>query len=197
MMDYELQNILYSDCYGLSTVEGKVDHVLDIGSNLGFFSLAARSHFPEAHIHAYEPNPKIQDHLRHNTRDLAIEVYPEAVGAADGWIDMDTDQGSLFAKAVPSAQGKIKKTAFATALERVGGPVDLLKLDCEGAEWELFECKSLWKNIKRLTLEYHLWANPEMDLLKTLKILKDLGFRITCLNEAPELKWGLLQAAKL
>jgi hypothetical protein len=119
------------------------------------------------------------------------------VGAADGWIDMHSENGSLFASAVASANGKIKKTAFATALERIGGPVDLLKLDCEGAEWELFECKSLWKNIRRLALEYHLWANPGMDLLKTLKIIKDLGFRITCLSEAPELKWGLLQAAKL
>lgn len=196
MMDYEFQNIFYGDCYGLAKIEGKVENILDVGSNLGFFSLAARSRFPEARIHSYEPNPKVQNHLQHNTRAFGIEVRPEAVGGDDGWIEMQLNEGSLFATAVNSAAGKIKKTAFATIVERVGGSVDLLKLDCEGAEWELFECKEVWRKINRVTMEYHLWAKPEMDALALVKIVKELGFRITCLEEAPELKWGVLQAAK-
>lgn len=110
---------------------------------------------------------------------------------------MQADGGSLFAKAVNSAAGKIKKTAFATIVERMGGSVDLLKLDCEGAEWELLECREVWGKIHRLTMEYHLSAKPDMDALGLVRIVKDLGFRITGLEEAPELKWGVLQAVKI
>ena len=196
MMEYEFHNIFYADCYGLSKIEGQVANILDVGGNLGFFSLAARSRFPLARLHSYEPNPKVQDYLLHNTRGLGIETRPEAVGGGDGWIDMQTNEGSLFATAVDSEAGRIRKTAFATIVDRVGGSVDLLKLDCEGGEWELFECRDVWKKIKRLTMEYHLWARPEMDAAALVKIVKDLGFRIICLEEAPELKWGVLQAVK-
>ncbi len=197
VMDYEFKNIFYDDCYGLGKIDGMVNTILDVGSNLGFFSLAARSRFPSARIHSYEPNPKIQSHLLSNTRGLSIEVHPEAIGAGEGWIDLTADGGSLFARAVTSDTGKIKKTAIANAIDRIGGTVDLLKLDCEGGEWELFEHKEIWRHINRLTMEYHLWANPELDVSEMVKMVRSLGFRITHLSEAPELKWGVLHAARV
>jgi hypothetical protein len=46
-------------------------------------------------------------------------------------------------------------------------------------------------------MEYHLWANPSLDLPGMVKIIHGLGFRITHLSEAPELKWGILHAVKV
>lgn len=197
VMNYEFKTILYDDCYGLRQIEGKVESILDVGSNLGFFSLAARSRFPNARIHGYEPNPTIQSHLLSNTSGLSITVHPEAIGAQDGKIELKMEGGSLLSTAVASETGSIKKTAIATAIQRIGGPIDLLKLDCEGGEWEVFEHREIWKNINRLTMEYHLWANPSMDVPGMVKIIRDLGFRITHLSEAPELKWGMLHATKV
>lgn len=197
VMKYEFINIFYNDCYGLKAIEGKVSNILDIGGNMGYFALAARSHFPDARIHSYEPNPSIQEHLLNNTNSLSIDIYPEAIGAGAGFVDLKkVTGGSLYSTSVPSESGKIKMTAMATAVARLGGTVDLLKMDCEGAEWGLFEEKVLWKHINRLTMEYHLWANPQMDVPEIIKIIKGLGFRITYLNEAPELKSGILHAAK-
>jgi hypothetical protein len=129
-----------------------------------------------------------------NTGRLSIDVYPEAIGADDGWVEMNGSAGSLFAIAKPSANGKIKKTSMAEALDRLGGTADLLKLDCEGAEWELFEMNDIWRRINRLTMEYHLWANPNMDVPEMIKRIKDLGFRITHLSEEPQ--WGIVHAAR-
>jgi FkbM family methyltransferase len=193
-MDYEFKNIFYDDCYGLRKIEGKVDSILDIGGNIGFFSMAARSRFPGARIHSYEPNPKIQSHLLSNTGKLSIEVHPEAIGIDEGWIDLKMEGGSLFSTAVASESGKIKKQAIAKAIDGIGGTVDLLKLDCEGAEWELFENQEIWKRINRLTMEYHLWANPKMDVPEMVRKIRDFGFRITHLCEEP--KWGILHATK-
>jgi len=197
VMDFEFKNIFYDDCYGLDKIEGKIERILDIGSNLGFFSMAARSRFPEARIHCYEPNPQIQNHLLNNTRGLSIEVYPEAIGANEGWINLKVDGGSLFARAEASEKGNIKKTAIVDAIAKLGGSVDLLKLDCEGGEWELFEKPDVWQHIKRLTMEYHQWAKPEVDIAEMVKLIRGFGFRITHLSEAPELKWGMLQAVKV
>src|SRR5690349_15571541 len=44
------------DEYGLSEIGHPVHTIADIGANIGFFSMTARSYFPDAIIHAYEPN---------------------------------------------------------------------------------------------------------------------------------------------
>ena len=196
VMDSELKNIFYNDCYGLMQVDRVTESVLDIGGNLGFFSMAARSRFPGARIHSYEPNPQIQHHLLHNTSGLSIDVFPEAIGACGGKINLKMHGGSLYSTTESSESGNIKRTAIANAIDRIGGSVDLLKLDCEGAEWELFQHQEIWKHVNRLTMEYHLWANPEVGVPEMVKIVRDLGFRITQLSESKELKWGILHAAR-
>ena len=196
-MDGEFRSIFYDDCYGLEKLNGNIKAVLDVGSNVGFFCLAARSRFPAARIHSYEPNPQVQKYLLHNTSSLGIEVHPEAIGACDGLVDMNTKRGStLFAETVAADTGAIKRIAMATAIQRLGGSVDLLKLDCEGTEWELFQDTKVWARVGALSMEYHLWANPKWNVPAMIQKLRDLGFRITYLNEAPELEWGILHATK-
>jgi FkbM family methyltransferase len=192
-MNFEINNIFYNDCYGLRTMGG-IHRILDVGGNVGLFSLAARSQFPGARIHSYEPNPQVQKHLLSNTSGLGVDVHLEAIGASEGWVNMNARNGSLFAVGVPSPNGKIKKTAMAQALDRLGGSADLLKLDCEGAEWELFDSPEIWKRVNRVTMEYHLWANPNMDIPELIRRVRGFGFKITHLSEEPE--WGILQAAK-
>jgi hypothetical protein len=119
VMDYEFKSIFYDDCYGLRNIDGRVESILDIGSNIGLFSLAARSRFPSARIHGYEPNPAIQHHLLSNTDGLSIDVHAEAVGACEGWIELKTGGGSLLSVGVASGTGSIKKTAVANAVERI------------------------------------------------------------------------------
>lgn len=49
--------------YGLGQQLPEVRTILDIGANVGFFSMAARGHYPHAVIHAYEPNPRVLSFL--------------------------------------------------------------------------------------------------------------------------------------
>ena len=59
----EFVNIILNDCYGLEQLQKKTSNpnlkILDVGANVGLFSLAARLNFPQAVIHAYEPNPNL------------------------------------------------------------------------------------------------------------------------------------------
>src|SRR5262249_33170599 len=66
------------DAYGLRRIRHAtgVRTIVDIGANCGWFSIAARSFFPVATIHAYEPNPRITPFLRHNVAAIGVEVFP-------------------------------------------------------------------------------------------------------------------------
>ncbi len=54
--------IILDDCYQLKSWKKKLipeAKILDIGGNVGLFSLAARKSFPQAVIHTYEPNSSL------------------------------------------------------------------------------------------------------------------------------------------
>jgi FkbM family methyltransferase len=61
--------------------------ILDVGANLGIFSLLLAKRFPENHIHAFEPNPTTFSAMRTNfvrNRCPNAHAHPLAVAAHDG-----------------------------------------------------------------------------------------------------------------
>jgi hypothetical protein len=82
--------------------------------------------------------------------------------------------------------------AFGTAIDRIGGSVDLAKVDCEGAEWLLFQDADNWKSVKNLSLEYHLW--PDRTHQEIRDVIQNLGFQIK--NQTPIEDYGLLLASR-
>ena len=48
-----------------------------------------RNAFPDAKIHAYEPNQKLSTHLRIHASQANFDVHYEAVGLADGHVSLD------------------------------------------------------------------------------------------------------------
>ena len=79
-------------------------------------------------------------------------------------------------------------------LERAGGTIDILKLDCEGAEWGLFSAPTLWHNVRWLTMEYHLWAKKGSTHDDMPGVVQRLGFEV--LSQAPDQQWGVAAHAK-
>lgn len=176
------------DEYGLGKVAKPVGSILDIGANVGFFSIAARSRFPAAQIHAYEPNPRIQSYLTRNAETVQFNVFPEAVGATEGTVSLvdasDSNQARTSAEAKTGAE--VRQVAFAEVVERLGGKIDLAKIDCEGAEWGLFTAPEPWSKIRLVRMEYHLWGAHPFDELE--KKFTELGFDIVHHESSGE--WG-------
>jgi FkbM family methyltransferase len=176
--------------YGLRQQLKYVKTILDIGANVGFFSVAARAHYPHARIHAYEPNRRSFAFLKSNTEQLGIEIYQEAVGADEGRVAIADEGDSNQAKTIASADGGIPQIALERAVERLGGAVDLLKLDCEGAEWDMFRSAIPWRHIHNIRMEYHLFDHHTLQDVE--QTLKQLGFRITRFE--PSTGFGLIWA---
>jgi len=70
------------------------------------------------------------------------------------------------------------------------GDIDLLKLDCEGAEWDIFECKDAWRAVRALTMEYHLWAKPASTPDSLRWQLSGLGFSQIEFEPSQNGHWG-------
>jgi FkbM family methyltransferase len=176
--------------YGLRYRLPEVRTILDVGANIGFFSVAARARYPHATIHAYEPNPRVIPYLRSNTSPLGIEIYSEAIGARDGFISIVDTGDSNQARTSDDGAGEIAQISLGKAIERMGGSVDLLKVDCEGAEWELFRAVDAWKHIRNVRMEYHLFHGETVPQVE--RTLQDLGFEVIHLQ--PSNGFGMIWA---
>jgi len=190
-LGHEFWLIYMQDCYGLKTLQAKPKQIVDVGANVGLFSLVARQRFPSATIHAYEPNAALETHLSANLKDLKVKVYLEAVSRQEGSASLVAGDGSMFSTTRPG--GPIPSVSLETVVERCGGRIDLLKLDCEGAEWELFESPAL-DGVSAITMEFHLWARRGSTIADIEKLLRKRGFRTTKPSSLPGAGYGLIRA---
>ena len=170
------------NAYGLGNRLGEVHSILDIGANVGFFALAARARYPDAAIHAYEPNPRVLPCLDANSKGLNISVFPEAAGGEECFVTMIDEGPSDEARTRRAAdsQGSIRQITLATAIDRIGGSVDLLKMDCEGAEWEILNSDGCWRAIRHIRMEIHFFNGETVDQARAA--VERIGFKILQLD---------------
>jgi FkbM family methyltransferase len=119
--------------------------IVDLGANIGASVLWFNRRFQNAEIHAVEPDRRALEKLRRNVAGLSgVTVHHAAVAGEDGERTFyHADHAWSSSLVAEAARGGRPGTVTALALpallrERVGRErVDLLKLDIEGAEWEV------------------------------------------------------------
>jgi FkbM family methyltransferase len=173
--EWEFGKIVFEDCYRLAEISSPVQTVLDIGANIGLFAIAARHHFPAATIHCYEPNPLLEKYLSAHCSAVRADYRMQAIGAKAGRIALRLGDGSWSSVSEERPDGPISQLSFADAVTRLAF-VDVLKLDCEGAEWDIFFDRIPWTRVRSLVMEYHLWAKPNSNERFLERQLHELGF---------------------
>lgn len=185
--------LLFGDCYGLEKAEPPVNTILDIGANVGIFALAARQAFPNAVIHSYEPNPHLESYLKTQAASAHSRYFMEAVELEDCHIMLDFHEDSVQSTSRVDENSPIPAVAFRKAIDRLGGSVDFAKVDCEGAEWSLWQDKAAWQNVKYLSTEYHIQAGHTHEEAHSL--ITGLGF--TVLEQERADSFGLIRAVRM
>jgi FkbM family methyltransferase len=176
----EFTGICINDCYHLGYLKKKLDtikSVVDVGANQGMFAIAARQFFPYAKIDCYEPNPQLADTLDFNAKQLNATAYFEAVMKNDCKVHLNFTESDLATTASESEAGNVTGSSLATVIKR-RGDIDILKLDCEGAEWELLEDTGSWKRVKSLSMEYHLWGRVNSKAGDLFRLLNSINFKL-------------------
>src|SRR5262249_29165666 len=106
--------------------------VVDIGANIGMFSLFAFHVNRDASVHAFEPSADTFGLLERNRRanpSLAWRTHHAAVHARDGVIRFDNRPASTARRVSEDAGDLVPCLSLRTVLERVATPVTLLKID--------------------------------------------------------------------
>lgn len=169
-------NVILDDEYGLNDLSSAPEQVLDLGANIGLFSIWCAHNFPRATIHAYEPNPRIVPDTTKNLAETGVTLFPCSVGRDSGHAKMVDPTESRRAQIAVREDGDIEVVGIDEAVRRIGGSVDLLKLDVEGAEWSIFENKKAFEHIQAIRMEYHLTGSRTIDDLAST--VQDLGYRV-------------------
>ena len=77
----EIKKIVFSDFYLFREYrDGHFNTIIDIGANIGVFSVFARMRHPGAKIIAVEPNPEALKFFYDNTNGLNITLVNKAIG---------------------------------------------------------------------------------------------------------------------
>ena len=92
-------------------------------------------------------------------------------------LNIDKDE-SVLSSIQSSVLGDTKQISIDNVYKRFGVDyLDIVKMDCEGSEWEILEKKEIFKKVKFITMEYHLGKN-NFDHTRIVNVLEDLGFEI-------------------
>lgn len=155
--------IFANRCYSRLTPSAVTGPIIDIGANIGAFTLECAARHPASLIHAYEPDAVSRDVLRHNVAvnglDARVTIWPEAVAASDGEIDFRQSEASLESGSLAAAgcSVRVASVSLDTVLTRAGGAAGLLKIDAEGAEVEILEMASGITRAGHIVGEFHPW----------------------------------------
>lgn len=123
--------------------------ILDIGSNIGASILYFHKRFPDAKIFGFEPHPNTFRVLQKNVEGLpGVAVFNYGLGAMNQRITARADQvnfgafntrGEFKGRGYPDAPVECEVRRLDDVLRELGiAHVDLIKIDCEGAEADVF-----------------------------------------------------------
>ena len=165
--------------------------VVDIGAAIGEFTIEAALQLDEGMVHAFEPNPGTINILRQNIRANnlnRVETYNLGVWKEEGEIPLhflnNEPLQAISGSNHSSDLETVKETTIPVitldqVVEKVGNRIDLLKLDCEGAEYEILlnQDPKIFKKIDRIIMEYHD-LNNQCNSCVLIKKLEELGYQV-------------------
>lgn len=169
----EIKRDYYLDDLGL--VAGDV--VIDIGAHKGIVSCYLAKRYPDINVYAYEPLIDNVEALKENARrnGVNIEVNNLAV-TGDGrdvmihYSNDNTGGANIFSGGDKPVK-HVKSAKFEDVLGRFE-KIALLKIDCEGAEYELDP--KLLSNVMNLRGEFHnTYGDAEALLAKVRQYVKN------------------------
>jgi FkbM family methyltransferase len=165
----------------------KEDIVIDIGAHIGLFSLFASQYCKNGKIFSYEPIEKNYNILKENINLNQIKniiPFNFAVSNQLNKLKIFIDSNDDSAHSILNS-GKNFIEVNSITIESIFDQnkiekCNLLKLDCEGAEYQIIESipKEYFSKIEKMIIEYH-FASENLKLYKKLiQNLKNNFFKI-------------------
>jgi FkbM family methyltransferase len=171
--------------------------IVDVGANIGFFTQWARQTNPSARIHLFEPLSINSDRcLLDDNMVLHKAAVADYSGQLPVTVEADLNYGSSHLAVghftAPDPHPPITVVDARELFKLCGTEViDVLKLDCEGAELGILKCMQL-AAVRCVIFEYH--RNEEIPLLR--QVLEQNGFEVTVMDEYHRIMCAMNRAPK-
>jgi FkbM family methyltransferase len=172
--------------------------ILDIGANIGTFSVYAGIGARAVRIFSYEPMPDyfslMEQNVRRNRLDDRVKCFNCAVAGNAGTRQLTIDSATFMFPTLTSALGDgsgrqidIPCTTLSDIIEANSiNRVDLLKMDCEGSEYEILygAPKRCFEQIREIRMEYHNMAGDRHNGTALADFLSEHGYEIVTISSA-------------
>ncbi len=183
----QLATVWLTEDYKIPEFEiGENDIIIDIGAHIGLFSLFVSQYCKNGRIYCFEPILENYNLLLENielNENKNIIPFNHAVSKNNEnikiFLNFDDSAHSILSSGENFVEVK------STTLQRIFDEnkitkCDLLKLDCEGAEYEIIDSvpNEYLLKINKLIIEYHFLTNNVELYNNLLKKLKSLSFKI-------------------
>lgn len=179
----------FYEVYGAALQDGWT--VVDIGAGLGDFCIRAAHEFPGNRVYAYEPFAESYKLLERNlaaNKICNVQIFQQAVGQTGALLlDLSGGEPLQITSHQPGCEGlstanpgetngrtqQVTSLALNEVFVQNGiQRCDLLKMDCEGAEYDILlnaKAEALGR-VQRLVMEYHdsITSFTHLDLVALL-----------------------------
>jgi len=161
--------------------------VFDCGANLGMATLYFKWLYPKARIESFEPDPNTFQLLEKNVKDnqlTDVTTHNCALWDANGSVEFFVDPSVPGSLLMSTDRSRIKGVTLEVPSRRLSefihGPIDLLKLDVEGAEHRVLSdlvSSGKIESVRQMAIEYHHHiGNQRSRLADFLQQLEHSGF---------------------
>ena len=160
-------NETWLDEYGLARIKfQRGDIVVDIGAHVGIFAIYAAKRHPDISVLAFEPDPVNFSNLLANIAANGVaNVIPHRLAVTcDGrpfTLDTPSENSGAAGGYYTRHDGYARSSADSITLDEIFDRCvirrcKLLKIDCEGAEYEILTCTSVLDRVEWLSGEFHV-----------------------------------------
>ena len=186
------ENIIRRDYLGSGVALGPGSTVLDIGANIGTFSILAASIVgPGGRVLAFEPVTETFERLRENVALNGldnVECRCAAIDGKEGTLTLQVSRKSALSTAHMGNRDGVDQnsvtvpclTLESVLSDRSIGRIHLMKVDCEGSEYKILESLTpeVAARIDQIAMEVHQIPGRNHEGLRAT--LDALGFDVEC-----------------
>jgi FkbM family methyltransferase len=162
--------------------------IVDVGANVGSFAIYAAQSCPGARIFCYEPEQQnfrlLKQNIQINGLDGRVAAFQCAVASSSSRrkLAVRISQCNSFEYLRDGASHQLVDCMTLQDILSEHRPqgIDLLKMNCEGAEYEILECcsQSDYDRIANIRLEYHNLDDTSRNGKSLRRFLEARGYRI-------------------
>lgn len=166
-------------------------YVIDVGANIGLATRFLGGHYPGAEVFSVEPDPDNFALLKRNVEPLMAakrcQILRAAAWSSNGTVNLsDVPEHTEFdavhvSENATLASRAVEALTIGEIVKRSDFPrIDILKVDIEGAESEIFKADLEWLNRTRaIAIEFHADSRKSSGFDE---LMKEHGFKITEYN---------------